>query len=123
MVPKALARSLRTKSVNAVLKSIPAEFTLGTGHVTFFYDKGAYLYSRFEKLKHELDVRCINYNQESIFDPDGVMQQNPFYGWYEPTASALEIIRERIQSRINEKPDWYRYTGLGKDPRFSSESV
>ncbi|AGE53512.1 endonuclease V [Acanthocystis turfacea Chlorella virus GM0701.1] len=31
MVPKALARSLRTQSVDKVAKKIPAKFTLNTG--------------------------------------------------------------------------------------------
>lgn len=41
MVPKALARSLKGRRPRGVLEAIPKEFTLNTGHVMFFYDKGA----------------------------------------------------------------------------------
>ena len=39
MVPAALRRSLRTRSVNDILTNIPKKFTLNRGHVTFFYNK------------------------------------------------------------------------------------
>lgn len=33
-----------------------------------------------------------------------------FYGDYEMTTKDYEIITERIQKRISEKPNWYRKT-------------
>lgn len=43
MVAASLRRSLRTKTTDEILKSIPEKFTLGRGHVLFFYDKMRYL--------------------------------------------------------------------------------
>lgn len=112
MVPKALQRSLNSKSITQVLNNIPSEFTLNTGHVTFFYNKGKYLLERYEQIKKELDRRNVQYNKNSIFDPDCIMVNSLyFYNDYTPTQEALSIIRERIQDRINEKPYWYKYYG------------
>jgi deoxyribonuclease (pyrimidine dimer) len=111
MVPKALARSLKTKSVAEIIGRIPKQFTLNTGHVMFFFDKGLYLWNRYEELKKGLDQREINYNKYSLFDPDGIYLQYPqLFNDYKPTPEALYIIRERIADKIALKPNWYRYT-------------
>lgn len=112
MVPKALARSLKARGLSGVICSVPSEFTLNKGHVTFFYDKGEYLRSRYDKLKEELELRQINYNKLSQFDPDNVYGLHPELNRdYNPTSAALKIIRERIAQKIAMKPDWYRFGG------------
>lgn len=108
-IPKALARSLKTQSVEKILKKIPKEFTLNTGHVLFFYDKGEYLRKRYELLKEELIVRGYNFNQESKFDPDDVMFDPTWNGDYKPDERALAIIRERISEKIMQKPEFYKW--------------
>ena len=62
MIPKSLARSLHARRshadpVLAVLARVPRQFTLGTGHVSFFYGKGTYLYWRFAALRVALEDR------------------------------------------------------------------
>lgn len=131
MVPKSLLRSLRAAwqrefdkndsndfheerarlAVQAVLKRIPPAFTLNTGHVSFFYDKGAYLVERYALLRQELERRGINFNRESELDPDGTMLAAPWCGHYTATPEALCIIRTRIAEKIALKPSWYRYEG------------
>ena len=54
MVPAALRRSLRTKTIQSILKSVPSRYTLNTGHVTFFYNKMKFLTDRYEILSNEL---------------------------------------------------------------------
>ena len=49
MVGSALQRSLKSK--NWDVKSIPNKFTLNTGHVKFFYDKGKYLSERYDSIR------------------------------------------------------------------------
>ena len=111
MVPKSLARSIAARGAAGVLQRIPPAFTLNTGHVTFFYDKGAYLRERYTALKAELDNRSINYNRESELDPDGTMLDPMWSQPYTPTPQALEIIRARIAERIAFRPGWYRFQG------------
>ena len=135
MVPKSLRRSLRAAwqrefdkndmssfdeqraklAVGTVLKKIPPAYTLNTGHVSFFYDKGAYLVDRYAELKAELRDRGINFNEDSLLDPDGVFRDLAEYGFfknYEPTPEALALVRQRIAEKIALKPSWYRYRGV-----------
>lgn len=44
------------------LNDIPDKFTLGTGHVKFFYNKGFYLYRRYLSLRNEALRRGFNVN-------------------------------------------------------------
>ena len=104
----------RTKLViEEVLKKIPSAYTLNTGHVSFFYDKGLYLRKRYALLRAELERRGINFNRDSPLDPDGVFDvlDERFRKDYDPTPEALALVRQRIQEKIALKPHWYRYEG------------
>lgn len=111
MVPKALSRSLKARGLAGVRKAVPAKFTLNTGHVMFFYDKGLYLRKRYYQLQLELVKRNIDFNALSPLDPDHVWQHNSsLYQDYVPTPEALEVIRQRIAEKIAMKPQWYRWS-------------
>lgn len=111
MVPKSLARSLKARGLQGVVKMVPAEYTLNKGHVSFFYDKGQYLFERFEALRRELRERAYNFDQHTELDSSDVYWQNPsLLGTYTPTPAALALVRARIAERIALKPEWYRYT-------------
>ena len=112
MVPSALHRSLKTKRPFQILKEIPKEYTLNTGHVKFFYDKMGYLQYRFLQLVDELKRRNFSLDEERI---ERVLTQlhsvHPiFWNMWTPTEKDYNVIRQRIQQRINEKPNWYRKT-------------
>ena len=110
MVPSALRRSLRTKTVEQILKSIPDKFTLNTGHVRFFYNKLFYLQNRYIDVRDELTNRGFKLDYSR---PLGV-QDIPscaFFGDYTPTEEAVKIITARINEKIQMKPHWYRYKG------------
>lgn len=134
MVPKSLRRSLEaaekrglkkygytspsSKQVkqygqDVTLVRIPPAFTLNTGHVSFFYDKGAYLQDRFHALVVELIRRGFNFDKNSQLDEAGVFAALParFNQHYTPTPEALALVRERIALRISQRPGWYRYYG------------
>jgi deoxyribonuclease (pyrimidine dimer) len=53
MVPASLARALSSKN-GLDYKKIPKSYTLNTGHVYFFYDKGFYLSKRYKFLVIEI---------------------------------------------------------------------
>lgn len=108
-IPKALARSLKTQSVEKILKKIPKEFCLNSGHVLFFYDKGEYLRKRYDQLTEELITRGYNINRDAKFDPDDVMYSPDWNGDYKPDERAIAIIRERIAEKIMQKPDFYKW--------------
>lgn len=108
-IPKSLARSLNTQSIEKILKKIPKEFTLNTGHVLFFYDKGAYLRKRYEQLTEELIARGYNINRDAKFDPDDIMFDPQWNGDYKPDERAFTIIRERIAEKIALRPKFYKW--------------
>ena len=109
MVPAALRRSLRTQSIQTVVKKIPKDFTLNKGHVTFFYNKIDYLKERYKALTKELFVRKFNIADrdiEEIFDDNIPLV---FKGNWAPTEKDLVIIRQRIEEKIAMKRHWYKY--------------
>lgn len=113
MVPQSLKRSLYTKSIDEVVLSIPSVFTLGHGHVKFFYDKGLYLEKRYALIRMELFRRGVNFNAERKLNPDGLYDipgiESAFRKDWTPTPESVRIIRHRLHERIMMKPDWYRY--------------
>lgn len=130
MVPKSLRRSIASLEkkflpesdiFRLLMSKVPTEFTLNTGHVSFFYDKGGYLHKRFDALKTELRARGFKFNEASELDPDGVYNRFPeLNNDYLPTSEALGIIRQRIAEKIAMKPDWYRHSGARNDPTLLS---
>jgi len=75
----------------------PELFTLGKGHVKFFYDKCGYLLDRYTKLYNECINRGFNvqdYSEAWTNVPKELM------GTYTPTANDRKIIQERINERL-----------------------
>jgi len=105
-IPKALQRSLNKKE-GFSMNEIPSTFTLGKGHVKFFYNKGLYLNERYKQLVRELQKR-----QFSIIDKGFRLDLFPTdlqNGW-EPTEKDMQIVKNRIKERVNLKINWYKKT-------------
>jgi hypothetical protein len=81
------------------LDGIPSVFTLGKGHVKFFYNKLEYLHDRYVDLYNECVNRGFNITnfEESFKD----LPSN-LYNWYVEQPIDREIILERIQSKIKQ---------------------
>ena len=81
----------------AVIKDIPKEFTLGTGHVKFFYDKMGYLQQRYSELTAECIVRGFN-----TTDFSDSFEGIPLKLWnnYNETAQDRRIVVERVNDRL-----------------------
>tara|TARA_B100001250_G_C19769738_1_gene776518 strand:+ start:741 stop:1163 length:423 start_codon:yes stop_codon:yes gene_type:complete len=109
MVPAALKRTLNSRN-GLHLDKIPNNFTLNKGHVTFFYNKGKYLFNRYNLLVNEMKKRGFQPNQNRQFPRQVFMEHNLFNDW-KPSMKDLDVIRERISSKIKEKPNWYRKHG------------
>lgn len=122
MVPKALARSLEASKLRGeiteeFLRRIPKEFTLNTGHVTFFYDKYNFLSRRFYQITAELRERGVDYDRSSQLDEGNVYAplSAVFFKEYAPTPQAIAISRLRIAEKIAMKPGWYLWYGKHLD--------
>jgi deoxyribonuclease (pyrimidine dimer) len=118
MIPAALTRSLKTKSQAEVLKSIPAKYTLNTGHVLFFYDKMDFLHNRYVALTEELKQRDYNISEH---DPIAIFIDSvpgEFVNDWTPDKEAIAINVERVVQRLNERPEWYRHWGKITTPDY-----
>jgi hypothetical protein len=78
------------------LKGQPKEFTLGTGHVKFFYDKLGYLKKRYEEIY--VECRSRGYDVTYYGDAWNDVPKN-MMGDYQPTSKDIEIITERIKQK------------------------
>lgn len=79
------------------LKNVPASFTLGKGHVSFFYNKMGYLKERYQELHAECVARGFkvqNFEDSWRGVPKELMNH------YTPTDRDVQIIRERIADRL-----------------------
>lgn len=108
MVAGSLKRTLISKS-GFVESKVPKNYTLNNGHVYFFYNKGKYLYKRYNLIIKEMKSRGFKPNENRIFPKDIFINNNLFNDW-EPNQNDIKIIRKRINDKIAMKPSWYRKT-------------
>ena len=108
MVGPSLQRSLKSLNWNKTKETLPKEFTLNIGHVKFFYNKGKYLYNRYLELIKEMKNRGMRPDPLRKFKRE--QWPDELFNDWTPSANDLEIIRERIQIRIKQKPNWYRWS-------------
>lgn len=101
------------------LKNIPANFSLGKGHVSFFYDKLGYLKERYIDLYNECIARGFNV-QNYLPSWDGVPAE--LMNGYIPTEKDVHIIRERIAERLANPIAKQKKNGLQKDVRTDGEA-
>lgn len=79
-------------------RKLPLEYTLGTGHVLFFYNKLKFIADRYEALVAEMQRRGFKPNpisRKELLDKIDVSLHND----YVPTQEALAINRERLCTR------------------------
>jgi len=96
------------------LKTAPPQFTLGKGHVSFFYDKLGYLKKRYIELYDECKARGFNV-QCYVSSWDGVPIE--LMNDYTPTERDIQIVSERIAERLANPLAKQRKDGLQKDVR------
>ena len=111
MVPAALSRTLKSKT-GFRKERISKNYTLNTGHVYFFYDKGLYLNKRYDELVKEMKIRGFNPDPNRKF-PKEVFPKELYNDWM-PTLEDQKIIRKRLAEKIAMKPNWYRKKSLTK---------
>lgn len=76
--------------------NIPEQFTLGTGHVKFFYNKIGYLRRRYVQIYLECKKRGYNvqFYGDAFKGISDTLNNN-----YSPTTRDIQIIRQRILER------------------------
>ena len=112
MVPAALKRTLNSKK-GLDQSKIPINYTLNKGHVYFFYNKGEYLFKRYQQIIDEMRKRGFKPDIKRKFPKDIFINNNLYNDW-EPSLEDFKIIKERIESKIKARPNWYRKTKIIK---------
>ena len=106
MVPASLNRTLKSKA--GLNKSkISKQYTLNTGHVYFFYNKGEYLDKMYKEIIKEMKARGFKPDSKRKF-PKEIFINNDLYNDWIPTIEDYKIIRKRILSKLAQKPNWYK---------------
>ena len=109
MIGSSLQRSLRSPNWKNTKESIPKQFTLNKGHVKFFYDKGKYLSERYDELIKEMKRRKMSPDPLRIFKKE--QWPDELFNSWKANDYDLKVIRKRITTKINLKPDWYKWNG------------
>lgn len=91
-----LAKVYANKYGAGIPKGAPSEYTLGIGHVKFFYTRLGYCAFRMQELINEMHRRGYTPKFTNV-DFDIVPEWN---NSYEPTSEALRINRLRIAERL-----------------------
>ena len=77
----------------------PPYYTLGKGHLLFFYTRLGYLAQRHNELIHEMRQRGYKPTFTGIRREDFPSIPAQYWGAWEPTPEALMLNRERIRER------------------------
>jgi len=87
-------------------------YLLGTGHVTFFYNKLQFLADRHYDLVLECLRRGIKISNTGLNDISDIPTE--WCSTYIPTDKDIELSRSRIIEKIQAKPEFYRWTSTNK---------
>lgn len=79
--------------------SQPPYYTLGKGHVLFFYTRLGYLAQRHAELIEEMKQRGYKPSFTGIRREDFPSMPDSFWRSWEPTDEALRLNRQRIKER------------------------
>lgn len=100
------AERLQAKSPSAVkrpaLPGQPSQYTLGTGHVLFFYTRLGYLSARHRQLVEEMKRRGYQPSFDGVQREDFPDIPDAYWQDWVPDDDALALNRERIELRTQE---------------------
>ena len=98
-------------------KDIPKEFTLGTGHMKFFYNKCLYIWNRYTDLRFEYGKRFLKHysldHLESVVNKVDYIENNTphlFNNWT-PSEGDIQLVKQRILERSKGYTRTHHYYG------------
>lgn len=80
----------------------PPRYTLGTGHVLFFYNKLGWLTDRYVLLCNEMRRRGYTVNYGNVEELTRGIPKD-WFGSFSVDSAAIEINRKRIQERLDDR--------------------
>lgn len=85
----------------AKVPGIPPTYTLGTGHIKFFYPRLGYLTERYAELVVEMVARKKMVNFPNLDGLTAGLPKHLFKGW-KPTKADQALNRARLEQRLAE---------------------
>jgi deoxyribonuclease (pyrimidine dimer) len=82
---------------------MPSEYTLGTGHVRFFYARLGYVSARHAELVREMIRRGYRPQFSAGESPLAAKLPDEWYAGWEPDERAMAVNRARIAERLASK--------------------
>ena len=98
-LPRVFALAFKAYSARRKIVA-PSAYTLGAGHVKFFYRRLGWCLDRFLALRREMLAR--GYKPQYVQPPPVDLPPEWWQDW-EPDAAALELNRQRILERTTQK--------------------
>lgn len=92
-------------------KGIPPKYVLGTGHVKFFRNKIKFLVKRHKDIVKECLKRNFKIAKTNELTSISLIDLDTRQIEYAPSKEEIEISKERINLKIQQKPKWYKYYG------------
>lgn len=105
-LPRIFTAVQKRISQNKKFNDIPKKFTLGIGHVKFFYNKCGFLSKRHEELRKEYSNR---FEKEYLFDIEKSKVPLTLFNDYTPTDDEKILLIDRISLRILETTQEQKY--------------
>lgn len=106
-----------------VLKDIPSQFTLNTGHVKFFRNKLLYIAKLHQACIDECAKRGINYNKDIVVDLDKLPEHLRMFccNDWTPTAQDYRLVILRLIERFSLRGKAYHLTKNNVKSRIDSD--
>ncbi|AXC39011.1 UNVERIFIED_ORG: endonuclease [Escherichia phage CMSTMSU] len=98
---------------------INSTYLLGSGHVTFFYNKLLYLQKRHIEIVNECLRRGMKIQNIELNDISGFLRS---FADYVPSDSEIKMSRERLIEKLQMKPKWYKFTDV-ELPEYYTEMI
>ena len=95
-------------------KDIPIKYVLGTGHVKFFRNKIKFLVNRHKDIVKECLKRNFKIAKRNELISMSLIELDTRQIEYTPSKEEIETSKERINLKIQQKPNWYKYYGKPK---------
>lgn len=93
-----IPNAIKSGKAKVDLNKIKPKFTLGIGHVTFFYNKNLYLLKRYNELTNECLKRGFNITDYS--DAFNDLPSKLFNDWDDNEPYVRELLKERVNERL-----------------------
>ena len=114
MVSASLLRSIKSKNGLVLMNG---NYTLNKGHVTFFYNKGKFLYNRYHLLIDEMKQRGFSPDPDRRCNFEPYISNDLFHDW-EPDLDSYAINASRLLEKVHMKPAWYKYRGQSLNDEY-----